>query len=109
MTSSRPSSWSCGRSRIGSDECLGMAAMRICLDLQGLHSAGLTIRRRALRPRWSNAGDGRFGRAELESDLGERPALQMMQLDRPALAFGKSRERLGHPEQFFVADRALAR
>ena len=82
---------------------LGDGSHGICLS-SGFHAVP-----QSLETAVEQSGDGRFGRAELESDLGEGPALQMMKLDGSALAFGQSRERLSHPEQFFVADRALAR
>ena len=69
---------------------------------------GSRLFRRALEPAVEQSGDGRFGRAELARDLGQRPALQVMQLDRAALAFRKLRKSLGHLEQFFVPDRLLA-
>src|SRR5271155_1026348 len=55
------------------------------------------------------ARDGRLGGIELGGDIGESPALKMMQLDRTALAFGESGQRFGHPQELFLANRTLAR
>ena len=92
--------------------CLGMAAID---DASIPASSGMIASRcygsgcrSALEPAVEQAGDGRLGCAELAGDLGQRPPLQVMQLDRAALAFGQRRERFGHLEQLFLTDRLPA-
>ena len=54
------------------------------------------------------ARHGGLGRAQLGGDFRERPPLQVMQLDRPALGLGKCRQRFGHAEQFLLLHGVLA-
>ncbi len=62
-----------------------------------------------LEPAMKQARHGRLGRSELGGDLGQRPALQVMQLDRAALALGERGQSFGHSQQLFLANGMLAR
>ena len=62
----------------------------------------------SLQAAMEEAGDGGGGFIELQADVGQRKALQMVEDDGLALSLWQARQGIGQPEQLFRSDGLLA-